>query len=176
MYTEIHGAGKALVLLHGGFGAIGTFEQLLPRLAETRQVIAVELQAHGHTPDIDRPLSFEFMADDVAALIKHLGLANADILGYSVGGGVALQTAIRHPGLVRKLVAVSTPCKSDGWYPEVLAGMRSINAEVAKTWVGSPMHQAYVSVAPKPEDWTRLATKMGQSKIATDPGAAPLRR
>lgn len=162
MYYEVHGAGKPLVLLHGGFGVIGMFEQLLPPLAEARQVIGVELQAHGRTADIDRPLSFERMADDVAALIKHLGLPNADILGYSLGGGVTLQTVIRHPELVRKLVVVSAPCKSDGWYAEVLAGMRSINAEVAKTWVGSPMHQAYASVAPNPEDWTTLAAKTGQ--------------
>lgn len=162
MYYEIHGIGKPLVLLHGGLGTIGMFAQLLPSLAETRQVIAVELEGHGHTALLDRPLSFEQMADDVAALIQHLGLENADIFGYSLGSGVALQTAIRHPNTVRKLVIVSAPCKSDGWYPEVRAGMRSINAKVAKTWVGSPMHQAYVSVAPKPEGWTTLVTKTGQ--------------
>lgn len=162
MYYEIHGAGKPLVLLHSGLGVVGMFEQILPQFAETRQVIAVELQAHEHTAVIDRPLSFEFMADDVAALLKHLGFVNADILGYSLGGGVALQTVIRHPELVRKLVVVSAPRKSDGWYAEVLTGMRSINVEIAKTWIGSPMHQAYVSVAPKPEDWTTLVAKTGQ--------------
>ena len=152
MYYEIHGTGQPLILLHGGLGVIGMFGQLLPALAETRQVIAVELQAHGRTVDIERPLSFEFMADDIAALIKHLGLANVDLFGYSLGGGVALQTAIRHPNVVRKLVVVSAACTSDGWYSEIHAGMRSINAEAAKAWVGSPMHQAYVGVAPKPED------------------------
>ena len=162
MYYEIHGKGQPLVLLHGGLGAIGMFGQILPKLAETHQVIAVELQGHGHTADLNRPLSFEQMADDIAALIKQLGLQNADLLGYSLGGGVALQTAIRHPDLVRKLVLVSSPCKSDGWYPEVLAGMRSMNAEIAKSWMGSPMHQAYVSVAPKPEDWPTLVGNMGQ--------------
>jgi pimeloyl-ACP methyl ester carboxylesterase len=162
MYYEIHGNGQPLILLHGGFGVIGMFEQNLPALAEKRQVIAVELQGHGHTADMERPLSFEQMADDVAALIKHLGLENADILGYSLGGGAALQTAIRHPNVVRKLVLVSTPCKSDGWDPEVRAGMKSMNAEVGKTWVGSPMYQAYASVAPKPEDWPALVGKMGQ--------------
>lgn len=162
MYYEVHGAGKPLVVLHGAFGGVAMFEQLLQQLAETRQVIAVELQAHGHTADIDRPLSLEFMADDVAALLKHLGFANADILGYSLGGSVALQTVIRHPDLVRKLIVVSAPCKSDGWYAERLTVMRSMNAEVAKTWIGSPMHQAYVSVAPNPGDWTTLATKIGQ--------------
>lgn len=167
MYYEVHGAGKPLVVLHGAFGVVGMFEQLLQQLAETRQVIAVELQAHGHTADIDRHLSFEFLADDVAALLKHLGFANlgfanADILGYSLGGSVALQAVIRHPELVRKLIVVSAPCKSDGWYAERLTVMRSMNAEVAKTWIGSPMHQAYVGVAPKPGDWTTLAEKIGQ--------------
>jgi pimeloyl-ACP methyl ester carboxylesterase len=107
-------------------------------------------------------MSFELMADDVAALIQQLGFEQADVLGYSLGGGVALQTAIRHPQAVRKLVVVSAPCKSGGWYPGVLAGFQSINAEAAQAWVGSPMHQAYASVAPKPEDWSRLVTKMGQ--------------
>lgn len=162
MYYEIHGRGKPLVLLHGGLGTIGMFEQILPALAETRQVIAVELQGHGHTADINRPLSFEQMADDLAVLIKQLGFDHANLFGYSLGGGVALQTAIRHPKVVRKLVVLSAVCKSDGWYPEVRAGMRSINAEVAKGWVGSPMHQAYVSVAPNPEGWPTLATKVGQ--------------
>jgi pimeloyl-ACP methyl ester carboxylesterase len=162
MYYEIHGAGEPLILLHGGFGVTGSFEQSLPALAENRQVIAVELQGHGHTADISRPLSFEQMADDVAALIKHLGIESSDILGYSLGGGAALQTAIRHPILVRKLVVVSAPCKSNGWYPEVLAGMKSMNAEVGKTWVGSPMYQAYANIAPKPDEWPTLVAKMGQ--------------
>lgn len=165
LYYELHGdraAGRPLVLLHGGLGTIGMFGEVLTLLAEGRQVIAVELQAHGHTAEIDRPLSFEAMADDIAALIKQLSLNSADILGYSLGGGVALQTAIRHPDVVGKLVAVSTPCKRDGWYPEVLAGMAAMNADAARTWVGSPMHQAYASVAPKPENWPLLADKLGQ--------------
>ena len=162
MYYEIYGAGQALILLHGGLGVIGMFGQNLPALTENRQVIAVELQGHGHTADINRPLSFEQFGDDIAGLIKHVGLENADILGYSLGGGAALQTAIRHPDVVRKLVLVSAPCKSDGWYPEVRAGMKSMNAEVGKTWVGSPMHQAYASVAPRPDDWPMLVGKMGQ--------------
>ena len=162
MYYEIHGKGQPLVLLHGGLGVIGMFEQILPGLVETRQVIGVELQAHGHTADINRPLSFDLMADDIAALIKHLGLKSADIFGYSLGGGVALQTAIRHPDVVRKLVIVSAPYKSDGWYPEVRAGMSAMNAEADKPMVGSPMHQAYVSVAPRPEDWSALVAKLGQ--------------
>jgi pimeloyl-ACP methyl ester carboxylesterase len=165
LYYETYGArGKAtpLIMLHGGLGVIGMFDKLLPELAQGRQVIAVELQAHGHTADIDRPMTFEAMADDIAALIKHLGLEKADLLGYSMGGGVALRTAIRHPKVVRKLVLVSTVCKLDGWYPGVQAGFKAMNADAARTWVGSPMHEAYASVAPRPEDWPRLADKLGQ--------------
>jgi pimeloyl-ACP methyl ester carboxylesterase len=160
LYYEIYGTGQPLVLLHGGLMIIDAFGPLLQTLAQTRQVVAVELEGHGHTANIDRPLSFEQMADDIAALIRLIGLENADIVGYSLGGGVALQTAIRHPAVVRKLVVVSATCKRDGWYPEVLAGMASMNAEAAKAWVGSPMHQAYVSVAPKPEDWSALVAKL----------------
>ncbi len=162
LYYEVHGTGQPLVLLHGGFGTVDMFSALLPGLAETRQVIGVELQGHGHTADIDRPFSFESMADDIAALIAHLGHANADVFGYSLGGGVAWQTAIRHPDRVRKLLIASAPGKSEGWYPEDRAGMSAVNGEAAKTWTGSPMYQAYASVAPKPEDWPTLADKTGQ--------------
>lgn len=159
VYHEIHGAGRPLVLLPGGFSVIGRFagfEALLPALARTRQIIAVELQAHGRTADIDRPFHYEQLADDVATLITHLGHANADVCGFSLGGGVALQTAIRHPEVVRKLVIASAPCKRDGWHAEVLAGMATIDAEAM---VGTPMHAAYVSVAPDPAGWARLADK-----------------
>src|SRR3712207_6109004 len=97
LYYQTHGAGAPLVLLHGGFGATGRFGDLRPALTAHRQVIAVDLQAHGRTADIDRPLRYEHMADDIAALLAHLGLATASVMGYSLGGGVALQTAIRHP-------------------------------------------------------------------------------
>ena len=130
LYYEIHGEG-ALILLHGGVGASEMFGANLPELAESRQVIAVHLQAHGHTADVDRPMTFEAMADDIAALISHLGFEQADVMGWSLGGSVALQTAIRHPERVRKLVLVSIPFKRDGWYPEVLAGMSQTSPETA---------------------------------------------
>ena len=114
MYYEIHGAGEPLILLHGGVGASEMFGPVLPKLAENRQVVAVHLQAHGRTADIDRPLTFELMADDIEALMKHLGIEIADIMGYSLGAGVALQTAIRNPNVVHKLVIVSAPVKRDG--------------------------------------------------------------
>jgi pimeloyl-ACP methyl ester carboxylesterase len=162
MYFEIHGTGEPLILLHGGVGAIEMFGEVLPLLAEGRQVIAADLQAHGRTADIDRPLSLESMADDIGALIKHLGYEKADVMGYSLGGGVALQTAIRHPEVVRKLVVVSTPFKRDGWYPEILAGMEQMGPEAAEPMKQTPMYQLYASVAPKPEDWPVLLTKLGQ--------------
>jgi pimeloyl-ACP methyl ester carboxylesterase len=167
MYYELHGAGKPLsppagrplVLLHGGVGAIEMFGEVLPLLAAGRQVLAVDLQAHGRTADIDRPLSFELMADDIAALTKYLGLERADVMGYSLGGGAALQTAIRHPEVVRKLVLVSTPFKRDGWYPEIRAGMEQMGPQAAEPMKQTPMYQLYASIAPKPDDWPVLLTK-----------------
>jgi pimeloyl-ACP methyl ester carboxylesterase len=161
MYYEVHGEGEPLILLHGGVGAIEMFGEVLPLLAEGRRVIAVDLQAHGRTADIDRPMTFEAMADDVAALIEHLGLGEADVMGYSLGGGVALRTAIQHPEAVRKLVLVSTPFARDGWYPEVLAGMEQMGLEAAEPMKQTPTYQLYSSVAPRPEDWPVLLTKLG---------------
>src|SRR5213082_3686521 len=111
LYYEIHGAGHPLILLHGGLGATSMFGPNLPALAKGRQVIAADLQAHGRTADIDRPISPELMAEDIAALIKHLKLERPDVMGYSLGGGVAFFVALRHPELVGKLVLVSTPIR-----------------------------------------------------------------
>ena len=160
MYYEIHGTGKPLVLLPGGLMTIGMMGQIVPDLARTRQVIAVEVQGHGHTADIDRPLTYEQVADDTAALIKHLGLECADVFGFSSGGGIALQTAIRHPEVVRKLVILSAPSKSDGEYAEIRAFVASFQAETPSL---SPMREAYVSTAPEPEYWPRLVAKIRQS-------------
>jgi pimeloyl-ACP methyl ester carboxylesterase len=160
MYYEVHGEGDPLILLHGGFGGIVEYAQLLPLLAETRQVIAVELQAHGHTADIDRPLSYEALADDVAALIEYLGFENADVMGFSLGGGVALRTAIQHPDSVRKLVLVSTPFQRAGIHPEFNAGMEAMSAEAAQMMLETPMYQFYSSVAPNVENWPTLVGKV----------------
>jgi pimeloyl-ACP methyl ester carboxylesterase len=161
LYYEIHGIGEPLVLLHGGVGALEMFGEVLPMLAENYQVIAVDLQAHGRTADIDRPLSYEFMADDIAALIQHLGFEKADVMGYSLGGGVALRTAIQHPEVVRKLVLVSATFKRDGWYPELLAGQAAMNAEAAEAMKPTPLYQLYANIAPRVEDWSVLITKLG---------------
>jgi pimeloyl-ACP methyl ester carboxylesterase len=163
LYYETHGTGRPLVLLHGGLGAIEMFGPNLPALAKGRQVIAVDLQGHGRTADIDRPLGVELMADDIAALIKYLGLESADIMGYSLGGGVALQTAIRHPEAVRKLVVVSTPFRRNGFYPEILAQQGQVTAAAAEAMKQTPMYQLYSSLAPRPEDWPRLLGKIGEA-------------
>jgi pimeloyl-ACP methyl ester carboxylesterase len=130
MYYEIHGTGQPLVVLHGAYMTIGTMGQIVPELAKTRQVIATELQGHGHTADIDRPLSYEQMADDVAALLRHLEIEEADVFGFSTGGSVALQVGVRHPEVVRKLVPTSTSYTSDGLYPEVRETIETITPEL----------------------------------------------
>ena len=163
LYYEIQGSGKPLVLLHGGLGAIEMFGPNLTALAKGRQVIGVDLQGHGRTADIDRPLSVQFMADDIAALIKHLGLQSADIMGYSLGGGVALQTAIRHPEVVNKLVVVSTPFRRNGFYPDILVQQGQVTAAAAEGMKQTPMYQMYASLAPRPQDWARLLGKIGDA-------------
>jgi len=124
-------------------------------------VIAADLQAHGRTTDIDRPLRIEAMADDIAALMNYLGVPKVDLMGYSHGAAVALQTAIRHPGLVRKLVIVSEPCKRDGWYPEVLDNLAKIGPGIAEAMKQSPAYQVYARTAPRPQDWPVLLAKLG---------------
>jgi len=157
MYYEIHGKGRPLVLLHGSFMTIElNFGKIIPVLARDRQVIAVEQQGHGHTADIDRPADFEQMADDTAELLRQLEIEKVDILGYSMGGTTAVELAIRHPDLVRKLVVISAPYKRDGWYPEVYSAIEDLTPEML---AGSGLPEAYTKVAPNPEGWTKLVEK-----------------
>jgi pimeloyl-ACP methyl ester carboxylesterase len=162
MYYEIHGAGNPLIVIPGGLMTIGMMGPLLPALAETRQVVAVEPQGHGHTADAARPLTYEQTADDIAALIRYLRLERADVFGFSVGGGAALQTAIRHPKAVRKLVVVSAPYKYDGVYPEVHRLEASFHPDAPML---SPLREAYIREAPQPENWPRLIAKVKQSLV-----------
>jgi pimeloyl-ACP methyl ester carboxylesterase len=157
MYHEIHGTGQPLVVMHGSFMTIELMGKIIPELAKSRQVIAVEFQGHGHTADIDRPFTYEQLADDTAALIRHLGLGTADLYGYSLGGGVALQVAIRHPDLVRKLVIVSAPHNTDGMHPEYFPAIAQIKPEL---FDGTPWRESYERTAPHPEAFPALVTKL----------------
>ena len=157
MYYEVHGTGEPLLLLHGAFGAIDLWGPILTTLAAHHQVIAMEFQGHGHTADIiDRPLGYQQLADDVAAVMEHLGIEQADVVGYSMGGTTGLQVAIRHPERVRKLVAVSANYRSDGYYPELLAGLQMMTPEI---FTGTPEEAAYLRHAPHPEDFPVLVEK-----------------
>src|SRR5207247_2161908 len=157
---ELIGEGQPLILLHGGFGTVEMFGPNVELLAAGRQVIGVDLQSHGRSPAADRPMRFETMADDIAALIQNLGFERAAIMGFSLGGAVGLRTAIQHPDVVERLVLVSTVFKNTGWHPEMTAAMKSMGSEVAEPMKQSPMYAAYQQVAPKVEDWPVLVDQL----------------
>jgi pimeloyl-ACP methyl ester carboxylesterase len=177
MYYEVYGEGKPIVLLHGSFMNIAmNWSQIIPILAKTHKVIVPEMQGHGHTKDIPRAMSYEAMADDVSGLLKHLKIDSADVLGYSMGGAVAFQVAVRHPEQVRRLVVLSGTYSHDGWLPEVEASFATMNGDMFK---GSPIEEQYISngndpgqfsawikkvlsLDTKPHDWTKevLALKI----------------
>ena len=148
LYYEIHGSGRPLVLVHGGGSTIeSTFGRVLPYLAKTHQVIAVELQAHGHTKDIDRPLSFEQDADDVAALLKQLRVEKADLMGFSNGATTCIQVAIRHPNLVNKLVLASATYKRSGMPSGFFEGFKNASLKM----MPRPLQEAYLKANPDPK-------------------------
>ena len=157
MYYEVHGDGEPLVLIHGAYAPLSMWGPVMAGLSQHHRVIAMDLQGHGRTADIDRPLRYETMADDIAALLDHLEISAADIVGYSLGAGVGLQVALRHPDKVRRQVLASGAFRHDGMYPEVLAGISQITPEV---FAGSPMEAAYLAEAPNPDDWPVLIEKL----------------
>jgi pimeloyl-ACP methyl ester carboxylesterase len=163
LYFETHGAGRPLILLHGGLGSGEMFGPVIPALAQRHQVIAVDLQGHGRTADIDRPIDIRLMADDIAALIDHLGLDKPDLVGYSLGGGVALHTAVKYPSKVGRLVVASVYLRPDAIDPQLRAQQGQVNAAAAEFMKDTPMYQLYQRVAPRPEDFPRLLDKIGES-------------
>jgi pimeloyl-ACP methyl ester carboxylesterase len=151
MYYEVHGSGEPVVLLHGAFMTItNNWVGWIDELAKTRLVIAVEMQGHGRTADIDRDISSANLADDVAALLDHLKIPRADLIGYSMGGGVAMQCAIRHPEKVRKVVVISARFRHDGAVKEALDALPQLTAEAFK---GSPIETEYKKLSPTPNEF-----------------------
>jgi pimeloyl-ACP methyl ester carboxylesterase len=151
MYYEVHGSGDPVVLLHGAFMTItNNWPGWIGELSKSRKVIAVELQGHGRTADIDRDMSSANLADDVAALLDHLKIPSADLIGYSMGGGVAMQCAIRHPEKVRKVVSISAVFRHDGWVKEAVEALPKLTAEVFK---GSPIEAEYKKLSPTPDEF-----------------------
>jgi pimeloyl-ACP methyl ester carboxylesterase len=163
LYWESRGdGGTPLVVVHGGYGLTSMFGDLLDSLARHRLVIAIELQGHGHTRDVDRPFTYESFGDDIGALIDHLGLGQADLLGYSLGGSSSLRAAIQHGDHVRRAVLVSVPCKRDGWFPEVLAAFDQMGSGGFEQMRHSPMYAEWSKVAPDPDSFPTLMDKTGE--------------
>jgi pimeloyl-ACP methyl ester carboxylesterase len=163
VYYEIYGKGDPIVVLAGGLGGVTSMAQTIVPLSRERQVIGVELEGHGHTALRKTPMSHERNGDDVAAVLRHLKIAKADVAGYSHGGDAAIRMAIQHPGMVRNLIVISTAAERDGWYPEVLKGMEAVSSAQAEQMKQSPMYQQwYAPVAPHPEQFPQLLDRMGE--------------
>ena len=162
LYYEAHGSGSPMIVLHGGLGSGEMFAPIVPALAERHEVIAVDLQGHGRTADVDRPMDTRLMADDIVALMDRLRLEKPDVVGYSLGGGVAMQMAFNYPDRIRKLVAASVNIRRDAIPPEMLAQQAQVNSTAVEFMKDTPMYQLYQRVAPRPEDFGRLLDKIGE--------------
>jgi pimeloyl-ACP methyl ester carboxylesterase len=162
-YYEIHGHGQPLLLLHGGLGTIDMFQgAVLPALAASREVIAVDLHGHGRTSLGERPINLMDQGDDMATILDQLGYAQVDAMGYSLGAGVAFRLAVQHPEKVRRLVLVSAGFSQDAFYPEMLPMQGAVSGQMAPMMKDTPMYKAYMAVAPHPEDFPKLLDRMGE--------------
>jgi pimeloyl-ACP methyl ester carboxylesterase len=160
-YYEVRGEGPPLLLLHGGLGSIDMFAPVMPALAAKHQVIAVDLHGHGRTALGDRPFTLEAQGADMDAILKQLGYGKVDVMGYSLGGGVAFQLAVQHPERVNRLVLVSAGYAADGFYADMRAQQAQVNAQAAEFMKETPMYQSYVAVAPRPQDFPKLLDTLG---------------
>jgi len=175
LYYEIYGQGEPLVLLHGGLMTIGEMSTPLESFAKTHKVIAAELQGHGRTADTDRPLSFETMGDDIAALLNHLNISKADIVGLSLGAAVGLRTAIQHAEKVRRLVVISSPYAKSGWYPEVQEGMGRVSSALAENMMQTPTGK-FSKQWPEPQRFPQFLDKMGKMMGASYDWSADVKK
>ena len=162
VYYEVYGEGEPIVVLAGGLMDTSSMAQVIGPLARERQVIGIDLEGHGHTALRDTPMSHERNGDDVAAVLRHLSIAKADVAGYSHGGDAAIRMAIQHPEMVRNLIVISTAAERDGWYPEALRGMEAVSAALAPQMQQTPLHTRYAEVAPHPEQFPLLLDRMGE--------------
>ncbi len=160
-HYQIRGQGAPLLLLHGGLGSVDMFAPIMPVLAAKRQIIGVDLQGHGRTPLGSRPFSMSAMGADMAAILKKLGYGPVDVMGYSMGAGVAFQLAVQHPQQVRRLVLVSGSFAKDGFYPEMIEAQAQVSSKMAEGMKDTPMYKSYVAVAPRPGDFPKLLDAMG---------------
>jgi pimeloyl-ACP methyl ester carboxylesterase len=162
VYYEIYGKGEPIVVMPGGLMDISTMAQTIGPLSRKRQVIGIDLEGHGRTALRSTPMSHERNGDDVAAVLRHLKVAKADVAGYSHGGDAAIHMAIQHPEMVRNLIVISTAAQRDGWYPEVLKGMEAVSSAQAEMMKQTPIYQRYAAIAPHPEQFSQLLDRMGE--------------
>jgi pimeloyl-ACP methyl ester carboxylesterase len=162
VYYEIHGKGEPIVVLAGGFGDVSSMKQTIGPLSRERQVIGIDLEGHGRTALRATPMSHERNGDDVAAVLRHLNIKQADVAGYSHGGDAAIRMSIQHPEMVRNLIVISTAAERDGWYPEALKGMEAVSSSQLKQFQQTPLYKRYAEVAPQPEQFPQVLDRMGE--------------